>query len=153
MDSKIKIRKAVSSDIADLAGLLRDLFSIEEDFQFDEQKQRAGLLMLIESDCNEKVLFVAEKDKRVIGMCSAQTLISTAEGGKAAMIEDMAVEKSARGNGIGRLIMDEIVSWAKENGITRLQLLADKNNIRAISFYKKNDWKDTQLICLRRTGV
>ena len=153
MDSKIKIRKAVSSDIADLAGLLRDLFSIEEDFQFDEQKQRAGLLMLIESDCNEKVLFVAEKDKRVIGMCSAQTLISTAEGGKAAMIEDMVVEKSARGNGIGRLIMDEIVSWAKENGITRLQLLADKNNIRAISFYKKNDWKDTQLICLRRTGV
>ena len=153
MDSKIKIRKAVSSDIADLAGLLRDLFSIEEDFQFDEQKQRAGLLMLIESDCNEKVLFVAEKDKRVIGMCSAQTLISTAEGGKAAMIEDMAVEKSARGNGIGRLIMDEIVSWAKENGITRLQLLADKNNIRAISFYKKNDWKYTQLICLRRTGV
>ena len=153
MDSKIKIRKAVSSDIADLAGLLRDLFSIEEDFQFDEQKQRAGLLMLIESDCNEKVLFVAEKDKRVIGMCSAQTLISTAEGGKAAMIEDMAVEKSARGNGIGRLIMDEIASWAKENGITRLQLLADKNNIRAISFYKKNDWKDTQLICLRRTGV
>ena len=153
MDGKIKIRKAVSSDIADLADLLHDLFSIEEDFQFDEQKQRAGLLMLIESDCNEKVLFVAEKDKRVIGMCSAQTLISTAEGGKAAMIEDMAVEKSARGNGIGRLIMDEIVSWAKENGITRLQLLADKNNIRAISFYKKNDWKYTQLICLRRTGV
>ena len=153
MDGKIKIREAVSSDITELVGLLRDLFSIEADFRFDEQKQRAGLLMLIESDCNEKVLFVAEKDKRVIGMCSAQTLISTAEGGKAAMIEDMVIEKSARGNGIGRLIMDEVTSWAEENGITRLQLLADKNNIRAISFYKKNDWKDTQLICLRRTGV
>ena len=68
MDGKIKIREAVSSDITELVGLLRDLFSIEADFRFDEQKQRAGLLMLIESDCDEKVLIVAEKDKRVIGM-------------------------------------------------------------------------------------
>ncbi len=153
MDGNIKIREAVSSDIPDLTGLLHDLFSIEEDFRFDEQKQKAGLLMLIESNDNEKVLFVAEKDKKVVGMCSAQALISTAEGGKAAMIEDMVIEKSARGNGIGKLIMNKIVSWAKGNGITRLQLLADKNNSRAISFYRKNDWRDTQLICLRRTGV
>lgn len=153
MNYRLIIRRATQSDIPDLVDLLNELFSIEEDFQFDQTKQKAGLLMLVESDPNEKNLIVAELEGEVIGMCSAQTLISTAEGGKAALIEDMVIKSNMRGKGIGRIIMNEIVSWAKISGITRLQLLADKNNSRGISFYEKNEWKTTQLICLRKRKI
>lgn len=40
------LRKASVSDIDSLVGLLEELFSIEEDFVFDEQKQRKGLLLM-----------------------------------------------------------------------------------------------------------
>ncbi len=153
MESEIVIRKGQLTDIPELIDLLKDLFSIEEDFQFDRRKQEKGLRMILESDPDENVLLVAECESKVIGMCSAQTLISTAEGARSAMIEDMIVKDSFRGKGVGTMIMDGVVSWAKESNITRLQLLVDKNNSNGISFYKKNHWKDTQLFCLRRKKI
>jgi GNAT superfamily N-acetyltransferase len=147
------IRKGRSQDIPALVELLKELFTIEEDFEFDQVKQKAGLKMFLDKESDERILFVAESDGEVIGMCSAQTLISTAEGAKSAMIEDMVVKEGFRGQGVGKRIMDEIVAWAKKSGITRLQLFADKNNSKAIWFYRKNLWENTQLICLRRKTI
>ena len=150
MDNKITIREGLLSDIPELVELLKDLFSIEEDFQFDQKKQENGLKMILESNPDEKIVLAAELEGRVIGMCSAQIFISTAEGARSAMIEDMIVRAGFRGKGIGKKIMYGIVSWAKRNDVKRLQLLSDKNNRNAISFYRQNDWDSTRLICLRR---
>ena len=147
---EIKIRQGRLSDIPELVNLLKELFTIEEDFDVDPAKQRAGLKMFLDSGADARILLIAESEGEVIGMCSAQTLISTAEGARAAMIEDMIVKAEYRGQGIGKQLMDEITAWAKGLRITRLQLLADKNNSRAIWFYRKNLWENTQLICLRR---
>ena len=46
--------------------------------------------------------------------------------------------------------MSEIDNYAKELGLSRLQLLADKNNHLAIGFYKNMGWGSTNLICLRK---
>jgi GNAT superfamily N-acetyltransferase len=93
---------------------------------------------------------VAEADGRVVGMCSAQMLISTAMGGWGAMVEDMVVAAPHRGEGIGRQLMDAIVHWARARGLTRLQLLADRTNFSALDFYDRMGWYPTRLICLRR---
>ena len=142
------VRKASIPDIDSLVGLLEELFSIEEDFIFDEQKQRKGLLLMLGDDKNRRVM-VAEIDKKVVGMCSAQTFISTAEGGLAGVIEDMIVSEKHRGRGIGKFLLKSIEAWSKEKGLVRLQLLADRNNTAALEFYKKSAWSSTRLICLR----
>ncbi len=95
-------------------------------------------------------IFVAEIDKNVVGMCSVQILISTAEGGKVGLVEDVVVSKNYQGHGVGRTLMSAIDNYAKELGLSRLQLLADKNNHLAIGFYKNIGWGNTNLICLRR---
>lgn len=150
---KLIIRKARLQDIPSLVELLRELFTIEEDFEFDQAKQKAGLKMFLDKESDERIILVAESIGDVIGMCSAQILISTAEGTRSAIIEDMVVKEDFRGQGVGKQLMDEIVAWAKGSGITRLQLLADKNNSRAIWFYRKNLWENTHLICLRRKMI
>jgi GNAT superfamily N-acetyltransferase len=147
------IRKGRLSDIPELIELLKELFTIEEDFEFDQAKQKAGLKIFLDKDSDERILLIAESDGEVIGMCSAQTLISTAEGAKVAIIEDMVVKDGFRWQGVGKQIMDEIAAWAKKSRITRLQLLADKNNSKAIWFYRKNLWENTRLICLRRKMI
>ncbi len=147
--SDVIIRKADISDIAGLVGLLEELCSIEEDFVFDEQKQRKGLRLTL-GDQNECCVMVAELNEKVVGMCSAQTLFSTSEGGVVGIVEDMVVSEECREKGIGKSLLRSIETWAKEKGLTRLQLLADKNNTIALGFYEKSDWTGTQLICLRK---
>jgi ribosomal protein S18 acetylase RimI-like enzyme len=141
-------RKARHEDVDQLVTLLRLLFSIEEDFSFDEVKQRRGLVMLLQSD--RGCILVAEAVGRVIGMCTGQLVVSTAEGGPAVVVEDMVVDPAHRRRGVGRSLMKAMAGWAKEQGATRLQLLADKNNPLALAFYERIGWQTTALICLRQ---
>ncbi|MBL0699265.1 MAG: GNAT family N-acetyltransferase [Desulfosarcina sp.] len=143
------IRQAGPSDINQMTYLLEELFSIEEDFTFNESAQRQGLLMMLD-DNEKRCIMVAASGDQIIGMCSAQLLVSTAEGGMAALIEDMFVAKSYRGQGIAKRLLLSIEKWAYKKKAKRMQLLADRNNINALDFYKKQKWAATQLICLRK---
>lgn len=143
----IVIRPALAADLESLVELLRALFAIEDDFFFDETRQRRGLRMLL--DNSRACLLVAEKRGEVVGMCSGQLLVSTAEGGLSLLVEDVVVSEQWRGRGVGRLLMEAIREWAVQRKATRLQLLADRNNTPALDFYRHLGWQNTELICLR----
>ncbi len=149
MISSIIIRKAEVFDINQMLQLFEQLFSIEEDFTFNEPVQSQGLAMML-NDNQHRCIMVASSGKQVMGMCSAQLFVSTAEGGMAALIEDMVVAKTYQRQGIGKKLLHAIETWAVQKGVKRMQLLADRNNVKALDFYKKETWSTTQLICLRK---
>ena len=149
MSSEVVIRKATASDIADMVNLLKLLFSLEQDFTFDAAKHRQGLAMML-TDPDVRCVVVAEVGQSIVGMCSVQTVVSSAEGRRAAWIEDVVVQKSFRGQGIGKKLLAFVEIWCAKQGINRIQLLADQNNIRALEFYQTLNWQRTQLICLRK---
>ncbi|BHH86144.1 GNAT family N-acetyltransferase [Desulforhopalus sp. 52FAK] len=142
------IRPAAVEDIPSLIPLLLLLFSIEEDFTFDAEKQEKGLGLLLQQDSS--AVFLAEEDGEVVGMVTGQLLISTAEGAPALILEDLVVSALYRNKNIARSLLETLSSWARERGATRMQLLADVNNKDALNFYTKCDWAQTQLICLRK---
>ena len=146
----ITIRTALPSDIAQLVELLQELFAIETDFVFDPVKQTKGLNQLLNSD--KDFILVAESSNvnKVVGMCTIQTLISTAEGGQVGLLEDLVVAAGFRHKGIGTKLLAEAVNRAECQGLKRLHLLADKNNLPALNFYEKQGWQSTQLVCLRK---
>lgn len=144
------IRRATSDDIPAMCGLLSELFSIESDFSPDSQKQAAGLSLLLADSSRLSAAFVAEKGDEIVGMCSVQTLISTAQGGPVGLLEDLIVRKDHRGNGIGTSLLSEIFRWCAAKNISRLQLLRDADNERALKFYAGNGWANTNLVCMRK---
>ena len=147
----LQIRLATKSDIEAMLGLLKQLFVLETDFQFDAAKQRSGLEQLIqysEADEARAAVFVVTVKEKVIAMCSCQVFISTAEGGKSGLIEDVVVYADYRQQGVGQQLMQHVIKWADTQGLKRLQLLADKNNEAAITFYKTQGWQSTQLSAL-----
>ena len=146
MPESVVIRPATSEDLHSLITLLETLFSIEEDFVIDTARQLRGLEMMLNNGRGR--ILVAEADGTVVGMCSGQLMISTAEGSPAVLIEDVIVHQDWRGHGVGSKLMEGINVWARENETTRMQLLADRNNVPALAFYKNLGWEQTQLVCL-----
>lgn len=143
------IRDARSLDMDAMIALLTQLFTIEDDFIANESKQRHGLAALL-ADHSRSAIKVAEYKGEVVGMCTVQINISTAEGGQSALIEDLVVDASLRHQGIGTALIDSILEWALRHGCLRVQLLADKRNNDALSFYSQSGWKTTNMICLSR---
>ena len=104
----MQIRYARLEDIEQLVGLLSELFTIEEDFEVNEVKQRQGLKLLLENP-ESNVLLVADKGKEIVGFVSVQIIISTAEGGKVGLLEDMIIKSSYRGNKIGTELINKMI--------------------------------------------
>lgn len=148
----VTIRTATAADIEILIGLLEELFSIEADFRPDRDRQRRGLLLMLD-DPDHRGVLVAARGAEVVGMITAQLVISTVEGGPAALVEDLVVDATARGAGIGRRLVEAIALWARARGASRLQLLADAGNGPALHFYARTGWDRTRLVGLRRGGV
>lgn len=141
------IRPAEEKDVSAMVTLLAELFAIENDFQIEPELQIKGLKLLLAS--RSAIVLVAETGSEVIAMCTGQILISTAEGGPSLLVEDVVVTREFKRNGIGKQLLEAIAAEAARQGISRLQLLADRNNSTALNFYRNAGWDSTELICLR----
>ena len=82
---------------------------------------------------------------KAVGMVSAQLVVSTAQGATSAWVEDMVLDAAYRGHGIGKQLLQNALTWAKNKGATRAQLLVDVENIDAVSYYQHLNWEATQL--------
>lgn len=149
LSAGIRVRPARAADLDAMAALIAIIFAVEADFAVDAAKQRRGLAMFLEQPAG-RCLLVAEYQQQVIGMCSAQLLISTAEGGWKAIVEDVVVAKEYQGQGIGRTMLAALADWAVSQGGQRLDLLADRDNQRGLDFYNRTGWKKTNLIALQK---
>ncbi len=151
MDTKaLTIRSAGQDDLETMVALLQALFAIEEDFTPDPERQRRGLIRFLDGCGKHRGILVAASGAEVIAMATIQILVSTAEGGAVGLVEDVVVHQDHRGCGVGRRLMNGVMAWAQERGLTRLQLLADRTNFNALDFYDRMGWVPTRLICLRR---
>lgn len=148
---KVVIREAALDDLFAMTSLLGELFTIEADFTPDVRHQREGLAALMASE--DATLLVASMADVIVGMCTLQPLISTAEGGVAGMVEDLIVADGYRGMGIGRQLLTEIEKRASEQGMSRLQLLTDQGHDQADRFYDRHGWKATSLVARRKMLV
>jgi len=132
-----------------MAALLNDLFTIEQDFVPNTAAQQRGLAMLMDHPSYAHI-FVADVQGSVVGMCVLHIRISTALGGWAGVVEDVIVNPSYRGQGIGTRLLDAAAAHARERGMIRLHLLMDRDNTAAHQFYRARGWKGTQLVCLTK---
>ena len=78
---------------------------------------------------------VAEVDGKVMGFALFLTHEGTWIRGKDCYLEDLFVDPQARGKGVGRALMDNLVSLSKENGWSRLYWHTSEENKTAQALY------------------
>jgi GNAT superfamily N-acetyltransferase len=146
---EISIRTARPEDISRLSELLDELFRIESDFEPDIEKQVKGLNMLLTDPAGTSFVLVAVAQGQIIGMATVQALVSTAEGGRVGLVEDVVIDSSYRCRGVGTMLLARLIDCARGNKFIRLQLLADRTNHVAVDFYRSRGWSATSLNCMR----
>ena len=141
---------ATADDLEPMADLLAELFTLESDFKPERGKQIAGLRLILDNPAIGQ-LFVVRVDGRVAGMANALFTVSTAEGYRVVLLEDVIVKAAYRGNGLGRKLVEHILAWAAANGLPRVTLLADKDNAPALAFYERIGFEYSAMRVLRKT--
>ena len=132
----IKFDVAVQKDLPRLVELLGILFASEAEFSPDAEKQRAALQTILADPAKGRI-FVAREGREVVARCSLIYTVSTAEGGKAALFEDLVVAPEHRKRGIGAALLKHVVAQARAEGVLRITLLTDMQNERAQTMYRR----------------
>jgi GNAT superfamily N-acetyltransferase len=143
-----EITEAVFEDIPQLCELLTVLFSQEADFAPDTKKQSAGLRQIIENPDIGRIL-VLRDGSVIIGMVNLLFTISTASGGRVAILEDMIVRPEYRNKGYGSKLLGAAADFAKSAGCLRITLLTDKANKNAQKFYKRHGFELSKMLPMR----
>jgi len=127
---------ATAKDLPQLVELLGVLFEQEAEFQPDPGKQKRALEAILANPAVGTV-YVAREGKRVLAMASLLNTVSTAEGGKAALFEDLVVHPDERKRGIGEALLRHVIAQARAQGVLRITLLTDMQNERAQAMYRR----------------
>jgi GNAT superfamily N-acetyltransferase len=145
----IEINFATAEDLPQLADLLAGLFTLESDFKPERDKQLRGLRAILDDPAIGR-LFVLRVGGKVAGMANALITVSTAEGARVLLLEDVIVRREHRGSGLGRQLVEHVLQWARGQGMTRVTLLADRDNHAALDFYRRLGFGNSNMTVLRK---
>jgi len=142
------IQQATISDIPALVDLLSILFTQEEDFIPDAALQKSGLQKIIEHPETGNILTLKQDDE-IVGMVNLLYTMSTALGGRVAILEDMVVHPKHRNKGYGSLLLKAAITLAEQNNCLRITLLTDLKNNSAIKFYRQQGFVQSAMTPMR----
>lgn len=111
---------------------LEDIFKIEESV-FAHPWSLESLKNLLEDE--NSVAFVAVDNDIICGYCGVNTILD--EG----YITNVAVLENYRKQGIGRMLVNALVDFAKDKSLAFLTLEVRKSNTPAINLYSKNGFE------------
>ncbi|MEZ5451464.1 MAG: GNAT family N-acetyltransferase [Thiothrix sp.] len=144
----LTITPATLADIPALCRLLDRLFTQEAEFQSDRAAQERGLTAII-SQPHVGHILVARQDDETVGMVNLLYTVSTALGGRVALLEDMVIASEVRGQGVGSTLLAAAIDHARQQGCLRITLLTDLDNHVAQAFYRKQGFNTSAMMPMR----
>jgi len=150
----VSIRRAVASDAQRLgtlgAMLMRTHYAFDpKRFLAPGAQAAQGYANFLESqlDDEESVVFVAERDMRIIGYVYAglEPMSWKELRGPAAFIHDVMIDEEAQGSGAGTALIDAAIAWARERGAARVMLWTAERNTKAQRLFERTGFRRTMI--------
>jgi len=146
---KIIIREAQKSDMPDVISLIKEL----AEFEKEPDEVEIDSTVLVNDGFEENSYFkcfVAENKDSIIGTAIIYNRYSTWKG-RTIHLEDLIVTEKMRANGVGTLLLNQVVNYAKKLNVKRVSWEVINWNKKAIKFYLKKgaqikqDWSIVHL--------
>lgn len=138
----VRIRPADSYDIEEMAKLLSSNTDTPVGRVADRKRLVKGLTMMIGSP-EERMALIAEKKDAVVGLITAQILVSASEGGLVAVAGELTVARAAKGHGIEFRLLSAAEGWARSVGALHTYLVCGALAGEESLVYESAGWKKT----------
>lgn len=148
--SEVLIREAKPEDAQAIYALACDLAAAVGDSQPGIEDVKARFLELLEGD--RSPVLVAESGDGVVGAASLWIKPDLAHGDTVVEVPMLVVAESARREGVGRRLMDEVQKLAAENEANLIELIATSANVAAREFYRSFGFVETDHVALEFVG-
>jgi GNAT superfamily N-acetyltransferase len=138
------IRTANEADVVAIADAVEDLL-VELGGSRPARGEVEAEVRAIVEDPRAGLLLVAEAEGKLAGVLGVSWQRAIHVPGRYATIQDLWVDAERRGNGIGAQLVDELVSLAREQGVSRIEVGLPRESFAAIrateSFYLDNGFE------------
>ena len=145
MELYVTFREATIHDLDSIVKMLADdeLGKEREHYSVPLSDAYKKSFQAISNDPNNELIVACIKDE-VVGVQQITFIpYLTHQGGLRATVEGVRVASSARGRGIGTLLIKQAIERAKERGCHLIQLTTDKKRKDALRFYERLGFKAT----------
>lgn len=150
----ISVREAKKADMESVLKLINELAVYEKEPDAVEvtvaDLEQHGFGMNPSFHC-----FVAEKNHEVIGIALVYMRFSTWKG-SVLHLEDLVVSQKMRGQGVGTILLNEVVKYGSQLGVKRVCWEVLDWNESAIVFYEQkgaNVMRDWDVVHLDETAI
>ena len=121
----IKIEKMTINDYESI----KDIFNSDFDSFWNHEILKEELLN------NNSIYFVAKIDDEIVGFAGIKIILDNCD------IMNIVSKKSYRNNGIGSLLLETLISYAKKSNISNIFLEVSEDNLSAIHLYEKYNFQ------------
>ncbi len=150
MGSTNEVREATVEDAAEIYALARELAKTVGDAPPLEEAVRERLEELLEEP--RACVLVAEGENGVVGAASLWIKPDLAHGDAVVEVPMLVVAEDHRREGVGRLLMDEVLNVAAQNETNLVELVATSANVAARDFYRSLGFVEADVVSLEFVG-
>lgn len=127
---KIQIRKVEKQDLDFVYKAICELESEVLDFEVFE-------MIFNENISNQKNLYlIAENGNEGLGFVSFHTQNLLHHCGLVGEIQEFFIHKKYRGQGVGRLLINEILDFAEKNDLKSIEVTTNKKRVENVAIYE-----------------
>ncbi len=142
---KIKIRIAIEDDIDFLVQFAKQLYNSGEDLHEDFHN-------LLKDD--DAVVFLAyDQNKNVIGFAHVEIRHDYVEGCKTnnvGYLEGIFLQPEYRSFGVGKMLVEKAIKWAKEKGCTEFASDCEVSNDISVKFHESVGFHEVnRIVCFK----
>lgn len=142
------IREATINDCAEIANLAKEIWTnnliseLEKEFNESIVSEKACIYVFV------------DEDKRIKGFAQCNLRYDYVEGTKSSpvgFLEGIFITEEYRGKGIGKLLLNAVELWAKENGCIEFACDCGINNSTSYNFHIHHGFKEVnRIICFSK---
>jgi len=136
------------NDADELLQFMHRFYEVDH-IDFRESVARSAIKKLLSDESTGRIWWIREAEDR-IGYIALTFCFSLEFGGPSAVVDELYLEQSHRGRGLGFEALRFVERFCQSRGILALHLEVDRTNLHAQALYRKAGYQDRNNYLLTR---